>query len=588
MCGLVGASAEPGSAWPALSVGMMLPHILHRGPDDEGVHIDRERGLGMGHRRLSIIDLSAASHQPMVDLASGVVLGYNGELYNYGALRAELQGRGHQFTSCGDTEVVLRAYLEWGVESLPRFAGMFALAIWDPRVGVVHLARDALGMKPLYVMESRDGVAFASEVKAFRSLLGFEGRLDPQGLAQYLEFGYVPDTHRTSLLGVSKLAPGERWELAKGRVNRRVQWYQPPAPDPADQRQEEARVVELTATLTQVVSEHLVADVPVGLLLSGGLDSSVVAALAAGHGQLNTVSAGFEAAQLDERPSARAVATALGSNHHELLIRACDIRREAMEGAWVFDDLFDDWGTITSRILYRRCRELGIKVVLVGEGSDELFGGYSVFEGPRRLGMFGLFQTYRRYIGRRYGRQFMAFAGIMREYLSAGDGDAFHAIRLFETRRQLPNCYVMKVDKASMAESVEARAPFLDRRVADIAFRTPRDWLLRGGENKYLLRAVARRIGTLPREIPGRIKFGAPLAGSWMDDDAAFRAFARERLLAPGSQAQAMGFESILKAYFDRGQAGFPFPSAYSVLRNLVWRLLALELWAPHYLGPRG
>ena len=565
----------------------MLPHIHHRGPDDEGVHVERERGIALGHRRLSIIDLSSASHQPMIDLASGVVLGYNGELYNYRALRSELGARGHQFTSPGDTEVVLRSYLEWGIEALSRFAGMFALAVWDPRRGVVHLARDALGMKPLYVMETGQGVTFASEVKAFRSLPSYERRLDPLGLAEYLEFGYVPDSHRTSLLGVSKLAPGERWELTSGRVAKRMQWYQPPSPDLKGQHSEEERIDELHQALAQVVSEHLVADVPVGLLLSGGLDSSVVAAFASVHGRLNTVSAGFAATQLDERPSARAVANALGSSHHELLITAADIRREAMGGAWVFDDLFDDWGTITSRILYRHCRELGIKVVLVGEGSDELFGGYSIFNGPRSLGTLGLFRTYRRYIGRRFGRQFLSFAGTMREYLRAGGGDAFHAIRLFETRRQLPNCYVMKVDKASMAESVEARAPFLDRRIADIAFRTPREWLLRGGENKYLLRAVARRIGTLPPEIPARVKHGAPLAGSWMDDDDSFRAFARERLLGTDSEAKKLGFESILRAYFDRKLAGFPFPSGYSLFRNLVWRLLALELWAPHYLAPR-
>lgn len=587
MCGIAGMMVERPLIVDQRWVASMLTRLAHRGPDDEGLYVSEAAQVCLGHRRLSIIDLSSASHQPMSDTESGVVLAYNGEIYNFQSLRALLETSGHRFRSGGDTEVLLRAYLEWGIGCLNRLCGMFAFAIWDPRSGTVHLARDALGMKPLYVMKTGQGVTFASEVKAFRSLPSYERRLDPLGLAQYLEFGYVPDSHRTSLEGISKLAPGERWELTEGRVTRRVQWYQPPVPDSAGKRSEEERVDELRQTLAQVVTEHLVADVPVGLLLSGGLDSSVVAAFAAVHGKLNTVSAGFEATQLDERPSARAVAKALGTSHHELLITAADIRREAMGGAWVFDDLFDDWGTITSRILYRHCRELGIKVVLVGEGSDELFGGYSVFNVPRTLGTLGLFQTYRRYIGRRFGHQFLSFAGTMREYLRAGGGDAFHAIRLFEARRQLPNCYVMKVDKASMAESVEARAPFLDRRIADIAFRTPREWLLRGGENKYLLRAVARRIGTLPPEIPARIKHGAPLAGSWMDDDDGFRAFARERLLAPDSQAKELGFESVLRAYFDRRLGGFPFPSAYSLFRNLVWRLLALELWAPHYLGPR-
>lgn len=588
MCGLVGWLYQPGreSAPPVLSA--MTASIRHRGPDDEGFFRDEAAGVALGHRRLSIIDLSSASHQPMADPASGVVLAYNGEIYNFQALRHELMGLGHRFHSTGDTEVLLRSYLQWGIDALARFAGMFALALWDPRSATLHLARDATGMKPLYVCPTTHGVAFASEVKAFLHLTGFKSRLAPASLQQYLEFGYVFDEQATMLEGVQKLAPGQRLTLRNGRIAERVTWFVPPAPDAADIRGEADRLRELGDTLNQVVAEHLIADVPVGMLLSGGLDSSLIAALAARRGTVNTVCMGFGQSDVDERDFARQVAQHIGAHHHEVLIQPDDVRLEIESGAWVFDDLFADWGTITSRVLYRKCREMGLKVVLVGEGSDELFGGYDWFPTQPHLGLWAQFRLYQRYAGRRHGALFGAFHAVMKDYLASGGGDAFHAVRLFESRRQLPNNYVMKVDKASMAESVEARAPYLDRRVAELAWRTPGAWLQRGGENKYLLRALGRQQGLLPPAISGRIKFGAPLAASWMDDDAAFRGFARNLILAPGSQTEQAGLAPAMQGFFERGIQGYAFPRGLSVFRNLAWRLLLLELWAGCFLTSNG
>lgn len=585
MCGITGWLYPPGTEPAPDALARMAQTIRHRGPDDEGFFRDAATGVALAHRRLSIIDLSAASHQPMVDAASGVVLAYNGELYNFQALRTELQALGHAFHSSGDTEVLLRAWLQWGVDCLPRLAGMFALALWDPRSATLHLARDAMGMKPLYIAPLQGGVAFASEVKAFGALPGFTPRLDPFGLQQFLEFGYIFDGVGTSLQGVEKVLPGQRLALRAGKVAERVTWFTPPAPDAADARGEADRLAELTATLGQVVAQHLIADVPVGLLLSGGLDSSVVAALAARGGPLTTVCMGFGDSDVDERAHARQVAQHIGSHHVDVLISAQQVKDEVQSGAWVFDDLFADWGTVSTRLLYRQCRQMGIKAVLVGEGADELFGGYDVFRQPPRLGLWRLFRLYQRYAGRRHGCLFGPFRAAMGEYLAAGGGDAFHAVRLFESRRQLPNQYVMKVDKASMAESVEARAPYLDRRVAELAYRTPAAWLQRGGENKYLLRALARQQGLLPPSISGRAKFGAPLAASWMDDDPAFRSFARGLMLAPGSQTEQAGLAPAMRAYFEQGQAGQPWPGAISIYRNLAWRLLLLELWASHYLN---
>ena len=584
MCGITGWQYQPFNEPAPDSLVQMANAIRHRGPDDEGFFRDPAAGVALAHRRLSIIDLSAASHQPMIDAATGVVLAYNGEIYNFRTLRNELTGLGHSFHSSGDTEVLLRSYLQWGMDCLPRLAGMFALAMWDPRSATLHLVRDAMGMKPLYVASVGQGVAFASEIKAFLQLPGFVAKVDPHGLQQFLEFGYVFDGAGTSLQGVQKVLPGEHLALRQGRIVARHTWFTPPVPDSADSRGETTRLAELTSTLETVVAEHLIADVPVGMLLSGGLDSSIVAALAARGGPLTTICMGFGDSNVDERVHARQVAEHIGSRHVDVLISPAQVKEEVQSSAWVFDDLFADWGTVSTRILYRRCREMGIKAVLVGEGADELFGGYDVFRQPNRLGLWGMFRLYQRYAGRRYGRLFGPFRAAMNEYLQAGKGDVFHAVRLFESRCQLPNQYVMKVDKASMAESVEARAPYLDRRVAELAYRTPGSWLLRDGENKHLLRALGRQDGLLPTAISGRTKFGAPLASSWMDDDPAFRAFARGLILAPGSQTEQAGLTAAMRAYFDGGRDGYAFPAAVSIFRNLAWRLLLLELWAPHYL----
>jgi len=583
MCGIAGWLSHR-TAQPAPEVlGRMLDIMRHRGPDDRGEYLAPSGTLALGQLRLSIIDLSAASHQPMIDAASGVVLAYNGELYNFRELRADLMALGHSFLSSGDTEVVLRSYLQWGSACFTRFAGMFALGLWDPRSASLHLARDPMGMKPLYYSATDAAVVFASEIKAFKAMPGSPLRVSQGGLRQYLEFGYVFEEGATIFDGIHKLPPGHRAEVRAGQAPRLHAYFSAPAPSADDRRGESERVEELSSVLSEVTAQHLIADVPIGLLLSGGLDSSLVAALAARSGPLLTISMGFADSAIDERPQARQVADYIGSRHMEILITPQQVMDEVDSGAWVFDDLFADWGTVTTRLMYRRCREQGIKVVLVGEGADELFGGYGAFQAPEKLGLWQMFRLYQRYAGRRHGALFGRFRQVMNEYLVEGGGDTFHAVRLFESRRQLPNQYVMKVDKASMAESIEARAPYLDRRVAELAYRTPRAWLLRGGENKYLMRALARRDALLPAQISARSKFGASVAASWMDDNAIFRAYARERLV-DGTWCRRLGLDGAMRDFFDRGQQGRAFPHALSLYSNLAWRLLLLELWSPHYL----
>lgn len=586
MCGIAGWSLLPDRSLDPRLLTAMRRAIAHRGPDDEGEALDREAGVALGFQRLAILDLTRASAQPMTDPAAGVTMVFNGELYNHRALRSELELGGCAFSTRGDAEVVLRAFALWRERAFARFCGMFAVAFFVRETRTLWLARDALGMKPLYLtsLPGGEGLAFASEVKAFLTLPGFAPRLRRDGLRQFLELGFVFDRHDTILEGVSKLAPGEVVEVREGRVVRRFQHFTPPLPDPADLRGEEERAAELQETLVSVASEHMVADVPVGVLLSGGLDSSLVAALAARRGPVTTVSMGFSDSSHDERPWAERVARHIGSQHLSVAVAPGEVASEISASAWVFDDLFADWGTMTTRILYRRCRELGLKVVLVGEGADELFAGYPVFEtGGQSAGEWAFFQLYRRYASRRWGILYPRFREVLRELSDEVGGDLFETIRRFEVTRQLPNNYVMKVDKASMSVSLEARAPYLDRRVAEIALRTPREWLLRNGRNKHLLRAVAERSGALPLDVARRPKVGGSVAASWLEEVPEFRDFARETVLARGGFATRLGLRPAMERLFD-GRGGYPFPHQLSLLGHLGWRLLLLELWARHYL----
>lgn len=591
MCGISGWQLRPGAGRDPADLTAMADAIAHRGPDDRGYFVDPDRGVGLAHNRLSILDLTAAGHQPMTSEDGGTVLVYNGELYNFRELRAELERLGHRFRSRCDTEVVLRAFLQWGAACLDRFRGMFALAVWSRASGELLLARDPTGIKPLYHAElpGGQGFVFASEIKALLALPGFRPRLDRSSLRQFLEFGYTFDDHATSLEGVRKLPPGHLLKVTGGRPGEPRAYFRPSAPgDGGDggARGLQEREEELFSTLSEVVDQHLVADVPVALLLSGGLDSSILAALAARGRPVTTITMGFAESGVDERPHARRVAEHIGSDHREVTIHPADVRRDLEQVTWYFDDLFADWGLVSTRLLYQRCRDQGIKVVLVGEGADELWGGYPIFEAAlRQKGPMAwrLFQLYRRYAGRRYGSQFPAFLSLMRRYLDEGDGDLFHAVRLFESRNQLPNQYVMKVDKASMSVSVEARAPFLDRRVAELAYRTPADRLLAGGADKALLRSMAERFEVLPRDIVRRPKFGASIAANWMDESESFRAYARQVILDDDGWTDELGLRGAMTDYFSGRRQGYGFPRPISIFSNLAWRLLLLNLWSRHY-----
>lgn len=589
MCGISGLALTNSVTYDLACIRMMSDALAHRGPDDSGVYIDSDGGIALAHTRLSIIDLSSAGHQPMLSSDSNHVIVYNGELYNFHELRKKLEKMACQFYSNSDTEVVLKAFEVWGASCLNRFCGMFALAIWNTLTGKLFLARDPMGIKPLYYTSFAGGncFAFASEIKAFLKIPGFKAEISMSAVKQFLEFGYSFDK-TTILKGVYKLAPGTMMEIENGVANIPESYFVPPSSDPQKITSLQEGEKKLYSSLSEVVSQHLIADVPVGLLLSGGIDSSIIAALAAREKQITTISMGFADSKVDERYFARLVSRHVHSDHYEVTIYPSQIMNNLEDTVWYFDDLFADWGMLSTRLLYRQIRTQGIKVVLVGEGADEIFGGYSIFQEALRVRgpmLWKLFLLYRQYAGKRYGFLFPQFCTIMKRYLKAENNDLFLAIRLFESRRQLPNNYVMKVDKASMSVGVEARTPFLDRRIAEIAYRMPTDQLIQAHKNKYPLRAMAQKYKLLPNTILNRPKYGASIAASWMDDSLQFRNYARHVILKCNGWVDKLGLRSAMTAYFDGKRNGFPFPYAVSIFRNLAWRLLLLNLWSKRYLN---
>jgi asparagine synthase (glutamine-hydrolysing) len=585
MCAIGGWLVDPRAGLDQTALDRLMAAMAHRGPDDAGRLIDAGAGLAIGHNRLSIIDLSPGGHQPMVNAGNGDVLTFNGEIYNFRELRHQLEAKGYRFRSQSDTEVLLHAFAAWGAECVRYIRGMFAFAVWRPSERALFLFRDPMGIKPLYYwIPPGGGIVFASELKALLVFPGFQPSLDRRAIGQFLEFGYTFEDDRTILNGVYKLPPGH---FLRARTNEKPELEHYFRPEVASDRTAKPGDVEeeLHATLDEVTAQHLIADVPVGLLLSGGLDSSFIAALAARQTTVRTFTMGFAQSNLDERAHARCVARHIGSEHEEILISPREVSDGLESTIGCFDDLFADWGTISTRLLYGKCRERGIKVVLVGEGADELFGGYDVFRSiaSRAPSDWWLFQLYRRYCGRRYGRYFSAFRALMRDYLNSVNGDRFDAVRLFETRNQLPNNYVMKVDKASMSVSVEARVPYLDQRVAEIAYRIPKHLLFAEGTEKNVLRRVARRFQLLPEETLARPKLGGSMAVSWLDEQPAFRSFAKDVILAQGGWTQALGLRPAMVDYFVNNRAGYAFPRAISIFRNLAWRLLILEMWSSAY-----
>jgi asparagine synthase (glutamine-hydrolysing) len=624
MCGIAGYAevspvTEPGSdhlAGERALVGRMCGVIRHRGPDDEGVHV--APGVGLGMRRLSIIDL-ATGHQPIRNEDGTIWVVFNGEIYNYRELGRDLRERGHRFYTTTDTEVIVHAYEEWGEAAFGRLRGMFGIALWDAPRRALWLARDRVGIKPLYYTTGGDRFYFGSELKSLLAAEAVNRTIDPGALEHYLAFLYTPPD-RAIFPGVQKLPPGHLLELRGGRT--RVTPYWTPPADEQPVADETEAVDRLHAQLRDSVRSHLVSDVPLGAFLSGGLDSSLVVALMAeASGEpVRTFSIGFDEPAYDELDAARVVARHFGTEHHEFVVRP-DALHIVERLVWHFDEPFADSSAIPTWYVSELARQ-HVTVVLSGDGGDELFGGYdrylphprvSQFDrlplpGARQLAGLAAQVLPRGATGQRFLRH--VSRDDVRRYIEAvsfygpEDRDALlapgvrgagaspeHAYeRRFEALAHLPlgsrmmrvdfgtylpEDVLTKVDRMSMAHSIESRVPLLDHPLVELALRLPLEQKIREGERKRLLRRVAARV--LPREILTKRKqgFGVPL-GIW------FRGQLRD------------AFEDVLRSprlrqrgYFEGREIDRLLQEHRSGRRDhelRLWQLFMFELWHRQYI----
>ncbi|MBK9494663.1 MAG: asparagine synthase (glutamine-hydrolyzing) [Aquimonas sp.] len=614
MCGIIGLVNSGAQAVPAQAIGdAMNAAIWHRGPDGGGVYREDQAMLGM--RRLAIIDV-AGGQQPMFSDDRQVVLVFNGEIYNYRALRAELQSCGHHFRSASDSEVILQAYLAWGEASVARLEGMFAFAIWDRRTRSLLLARDRLGKKPLFLWQHAEGIGFASELKSLLAVPGFAREVDLGVLPAYLAFGYVP-TPSSIFQAVRKLPAGHYAVYAKGKLRETRYWQLDFAPTfTGSEAEAEAQLAEL---LDQAVATRLVSDVPFGAFLSGGLDSSVVVALMAQHmtQPVKTFSIGFNEARYSELSDARRVAEHLHTEHHELIVDP-DATRLIERLVWHLDEPFADSSALPTYLVSELAGQ-HVKMALSGDGGDEAFAGYDRYLRFLKLDHLGAAKAplalalsiTGRLLPGEVGFRLRRIAERLREpfpdsYLSGvalsrpqqlaallgrpeqANYHALHALFTAQDRRPMLDRIVdadihsyllddilVKLDRMSMAASIEGRAPLLDHRVVEFAVRLPVTMRVRDGRGKHLLRQVARR--WLPSAVLDKPKqgFGIPLPewfraslGAMAEDIFASRAF-RER-----GWVQATAVDSLLQSHRQRRADH----------AETLWQVLCLELWARRFV----
>lgn len=613
MCGIAGILGLGDPEHRRRRVGTMTAALTHRGPDDEGFFDDQH--VSLGFRRLAVIDLETGQ-QPIVLDEPPLVIVLNGEVYNFRELRSELEAKGHRFRSSGDVEVVLRLWAEEGPASVARLNGMFALAVWDGKRRRLHLARDRFGIKPLYVCRSENALAFASELRALR-VGGFPSspRLDPEQLHHYLAYGYLsPDG--APYEGVRSLRPAAMLTVDEdGREELETYWRPPP---PADTRPGPGRPLErLREVLEGAVGRQLVADVPVGVFLSGGLDSSTVSALAGRKvsGPLRTFSVGFVGpGAISELPAAREIARFLESDHHELMMDPGTVARDVDRIIDGLDAPLADPTAIPTWYMSRLARER-VTVALSGEGADEVFGGYARQRydvAIDRMGGFGrrLLPLIMRVAGKPVTNRFAARLkmppGLVRQLdwgrlLSAQEIERLTGTATvgeteisglypelasrwhewaeidpvngrLETDRQtfLPGDLLPKVDRMSMAHSLEVRVPYLDNEVADFVLALPGRLKQSRRRDKILLRQVADgllpKAGALRRKRGFEVPIGAwlrgPLRGA-LTDQLAPETLSRQGILNPAGVAEMV--DRHLRGDRDHGRA--------------LWGLLALVRW---------
>ncbi|MGC4804334.1 N-acetylglutaminylglutamine amidotransferase [Micromonospora sp. DT233] len=587
MCGLAGEFRRDGSRADVAAVERMAATMSDRGPDDSGVWSQGPTALG--HRRLKIIDLSAASCQPLVDSAAGLTGVFNGCIYNYRELREELQAKGHRFFSAGDSEVVVKAYAEWGLDFVDHLIGMFAVAISERDTGRLVLARDRLGIKPLYVAESPGAVRFASTLPALLAGGGVDTSIDPVALAHYLSFHSIVPPPRTILRGVAKLPPATvRVYEADGSTHERLYW------DPAFTRREEragwsARDWEdaLLESLTTAVRRRMVADVPVGVLLSGGLDSSLVVALLAGEGQrgLSTFSIGFDAVggrSGDEFVYSDLVAQRFGTDHHQIRVAARDLLPPLEAAVAAMSEPMVSHDCVAFYLLSQEVSK-HVKVVQSGQGADEILGGYHWYPPLAGVDRERAVDTYAKAffdrdaagLARVLDPAWLADGDPAREFVAAhlgrpGAQTAVDAGLRIDTQIMLTDDPVKRVDNMTMAHGLEARVPFLDHEFVELAASCPPELKLAQG-GKGVLKEIGRRV--LPHEVIDRPKGYFPVPGlTHLEGKLLDRV--RDALHAPQARRR-----NLFRTEYVDALLADPNAELTPLNGNKLWQLGLLEMW---------
>lgn len=621
MCGIAGLIQTDGSPISPVVLKRMTDAIAHRGPDGEGHWI--EGGVGLGHRRLAIIDLSPAGHQPMVTADHRFVLSYNGEIYNFRELRAQLQAAGYWFRSGSDTEVLLNAWAAWGPEALERLNGMFAFALWDRKSRQLTLARDRYGIKPLYYCHEGGRLAFASEQKAIAQVTGFSRALDHAALVEYFTFQNF-FTDRTLVRSIKMLPAGHYATLDLGKPDaalRMSKYWDFQFTEPSDAAGDPREYLEeLDRLFLQAVNRQLVSDVEIGSYLSGGMDSGSITAVASrSHPQLKTFTCGFDLSSasgielsFDERVKAEAMSARFKTEHYEMVLKAGDMERAMAKLAWHLEE--PRVGQSYPNFYAAKLASRFVKVVLSGAGGDELFGGY-----PWRYYRAATATSFDSYVDQYYGfwqrlvdgdRMAALFAPVWESVREVDPRTIFRSVFLshpnqlerpedyinhslyFECKTFLHGLLVVE-DKLSMAHGLETRVPFLDNDLVDFAMRCPvrlklnnlRDvvrinenepgdkqgrYFQRTNDGKQILRDMMRK--HIPSEIADGVKqgFSAPDA-SWFKGESID--YVRRNLMRPSARIYQYLDRATVQQMVDEHLQG------KENRRLFIWSLLNVESW---------
>jgi asparagine synthase (glutamine-hydrolysing) len=622
MCGIAGmVDARSESNITEALVRQMCNRIIHRGPDDEGIYV--EDGAGLGMRRLSIIDLSGG-HQPVFNEDRSAWIVFNGEIYNFPELRPGLERRGHRFYTKTDTEVIIHLYEEMGAECVQKLRGMFGLAIYDKAKRKLLLARDRLGKKPLHYALLNDRLYFGSEIKSILAVAPELAQVNPQGLLEYLYYGYVPDP-MSAFSGIQKLPPGHLLEFENGKISVRQYWDLPKYSVYTPNSEEEC-LEELERRLLEATRVRLISDVPLGAFLSGGTDSSTVVALMAraSSGPVKTFSIGFKNHDFNEAEYARSVARKFGTDHHEMILEP-DVVQTVQDLTSSLEEPFGDSSMLPTYYVSQMARR-HVTVALSGDGGDEIFAGYNryriqadrrIFESvPQWARTFYRERIFPRVPRNARGRQFsynvslpwreryvdtLSFLpgferhtpllsddfrevqrnsedprnSLLRYFAGAPASDPVSELLYVDTKTYLVGDILTKVDRMSMLNSLEVRVPILDHQVVEWVTSLPVEWKLRGRQQKYILRKLAQRVG-VPDEVLNRPKqgFALPLE-HWMRHELKdmLMILLEPRTLQRG-YFQPNGIRKLMDDHLVGGKE----------LSARIWRLLIFELWHRNFL----